>query len=125
MYWTRDVVARRVLTVAGGDAVVLYSDPEVSGDPLQADQARGFIEVEAVVGTVSLLVYRYGGATSEALQNLDDGAPVLTATSADVYRIDWDEPLPACIQTRVDVVNSGMSLGSVAFRVLQTSRTRQ
>lgn len=111
---------------ASGETLSVFSDPDVTGDGLQCDQARGFLEVEAVVGSVELRVYRYAGANADTLFNLDDGAAFVTATVAGVYRIDWDEPLPAYLQTKVNVVNPGPDAVVIAaFRVIQTARTRQ
>lgn len=120
-WWNREIVQRRTL-VAGATAASVTSDPSAVGDGLRAEQVRGFIEVESVDSTSEVRVYRLGGGSSEALDELD-ATPYATITVASVVVVDWSDPPPPYLLTRVELVRtSGSGDRKAIVRVVQTSR---
>lgn len=112
---------RRATATYGQPAVVLESDPVTIGDAQYADRVRGFLEVRWIDADTHVRVYRYGGAYEQALVALDT-LPYAEVTAPGIALVEWPEPPPPCIQTRVEVGRSAAGSGSAEVALLQTAR---
>lgn len=120
-WWNREVVQRRRLQ-AGATPSVVLSDPSALGDGLRADAVRGFVEVEALSALAEVRVYRLGGASASALDELD-ASPYVVVKAPEVAVVDWPQPPPAFLCTRLELVRTG-GAGQVTglVRVVQIAR---
>jgi len=120
-WWNREVVQRRRLR-AGATPSVVLSDPSAIGDGRRADALRTFVEVEALSAFAEVRVYRLGGASAGALDELD-GSPYAVVTAPTIAVVDWPQPPPAFLRTRVELVRTGgVGQASGLVRAVQTGR---
>lgn len=121
-WWNREVIPRREIQV-GVTPRVVDALPESWGDGRFADQARSFVELEAIDTGCELDVFRLCGADPEQLAPLDS-TPYATVSVGDtVVVVEWPLPLPAFLCLRVVArCTSGPGPVSVSVRCLQTLR---
>lgn len=120
-WWNREIVQRRSL-VASAVPAVLTSDPAALADGLRAEQIRGFLEVESVDAAAEVRVFRLGGGSSEALEELD-ATPYLAVSAASMSPVEWPEPPPPYLRTRIELVRtSGAGQVNAVVRLVQTCR---
>ena len=87
--WVRTSIPRvsRQLTAT---PVVLETDPAVVSEIAAADLQQDWINVDILGTPGEIEVYRFEGARSDNLVQLDpSGSPVMTITAPGTYRVNW------------------------------------